>query len=65
MRLFRVHAASNIALAISALVASVTPAQPKAAALKMALVNIKSVYSDTPDAKANQAALDANLKRHF
>jgi len=33
--------------------------------LKMALVNIKSVYSAGPDAKANQAAIEANLKRHL
>jgi predicted amidohydrolase len=31
----------------------------------MALVNIKSLYSDGPDAKANQANLAANVKRHF
>lgn len=33
--------------------------------LKMALVNIKSLYSDGPDAATNQANLQANLKRHF
>jgi predicted amidohydrolase len=32
--------------------------------LKMALVNLKAVYSDTPDPAANQAAIQANLKRH-
>lgn len=33
--------------------------------LKMALVNIKSLYSDSADAKVNKANLDANLKRHL
>ncbi|MBM4069276.1 MAG: carbon-nitrogen hydrolase family protein [Planctomycetes bacterium] len=33
--------------------------------LRMALVNIRSVYSDGPEAKANQASIEANLKRHF
>jgi predicted amidohydrolase len=33
--------------------------------LKMALVNIKSVYSDGPDAESNKANIQANLKRHF
>ena len=32
--------------------------------LKMALVNMKSVYSSGPDAKANEVAIQANLKRH-
>ena len=33
--------------------------------LKMALVNIKSHFSDGPDAPANHANIDANLKRHL
>ena len=33
--------------------------------LKMALVNIKSLYSHYPDAKLNQKNIDANLARHF
>lgn len=33
--------------------------------LKMALVNLRSVYSDTADPAANKAAIDANLKRHL
>jgi len=33
--------------------------------LKMALVNLKSVYSDGPDVEANKAAIQANLKRHL
>jgi predicted amidohydrolase len=37
----------------------------KAGHLNMGLVNIKSLYSDGPDAAANQANLQANLKRHF
>lgn len=32
--------------------------------LKMALVNLRCQHSDGPDATANRAALDANLKRH-
>src|SRR5687767_929495 len=32
--------------------------------LRMALVNIRCVYSDSPDPKANQAALQLNLNRH-
>jgi len=32
--------------------------------LRMALVNLKSVYSDGPDAAANQAAIQQNLRRH-
>lgn len=31
--------------------------------LKMALVNMKSVYSDSPDPEANRANIQANLKR--
>jgi predicted amidohydrolase len=42
------------------------PAQPKdPKQLRMGLVNIRSHYTDGPDAKTNQANLDANLKRHF
>lgn len=33
--------------------------------LKMALVNIKSLYSDGPNAEQNQANIQANLKRHL
>ena len=40
-------------------------ADQNAGHLRMALVNIKSVYSDGPDAKSNQANFEANLKRHF
>jgi predicted amidohydrolase len=32
--------------------------------LKMALVNLKSVYSDTTEAATNKAAIEANLRRH-
>lgn len=45
--------------------ASDVSAQMQGTHLKMALVNIKSVYTDSPDPKANQANLAANLKRHF
>jgi predicted amidohydrolase len=44
--------------------ASRTAADKNAGHLKIALVNIKSVYTDGPDAKANQANLAANLRRH-
>lgn len=33
--------------------------------LRMALVNLRCVYTDTPDAKVNKANLDANLERHL
>jgi len=33
--------------------------------LKMALVNIKCVYSASADAKANEIAIETNLKRHI
>jgi len=33
--------------------------------LKMGLVNIKCIYSDTPDPSANQAAIQTNLDRHL
>lgn len=39
--------------------------EQKAEHLTMALVNIKSLYSDFADAKVNAKNLDANLKRHF
>lgn len=38
---------------------------PNPGHLKMALVNLKSVYSDGPDAANNQANIQANLKRHL
>jgi predicted amidohydrolase len=41
------------------------PADRNPGHLRMALVNIKSVYSDSPDIARNQAALQANLKRHL
>lgn len=33
--------------------------------LKMALVNLKTAYSDSPDPAANKANIQANLKRHL
>jgi predicted amidohydrolase len=47
-------------LLLPCLLAAQTPGQ-----LKMGLVNIKSLYSDGPDAMVNRANIDANLKRHF
>src|SRR4051794_78052 len=41
------------------------PAQDTPPQLKMALVNVKCLYSDTPDAKVNKANIEANLKRHL
>ncbi len=35
------------------------------AGLKMALVNIKSLYSDTPNPETNRANIEANLRRHM
>jgi predicted amidohydrolase len=37
----------------------------KAGHLTMGLVNIRSLYSDGPDAEINKANIQANLKRHF
>jgi len=37
----------------------------KEGGLRMALVNMKSVYSDLADEAARKAALDANLRRHL
>ena len=48
-----------LALATPVLAADKNPGH-----LKMALVNLKSLYSDTPDPAANRAAIQANLKRH-
>src|SRR5262245_34627501 len=39
--------------------------EKKADQLRMALVNIKSLYTDFPDAKTNEKNLQANLDRHF
>ncbi|MCI0455902.1 MAG: carbon-nitrogen hydrolase family protein [Gemmataceae bacterium] len=41
------------------------PAAKKNGHLKMGLVNIKSLYSDGPDAEKNRANIQANLKRHL
>lgn len=40
------------------------PAAGSPGHLKMALVNIKCLYSDGPDGTANKANIEANLKRH-
>jgi predicted amidohydrolase len=53
-----------VALILVALTQSRAEPLGKKGQLKMALVNIKSLYSDFPDAKMNQANLAANLKRH-
>lgn len=54
-----------IAALVSLVLSSPVVAQQPAGHLKMALVNIKSRYSDGPDPKVNEANLQANLKRHF
>jgi predicted amidohydrolase len=41
------------------------PADSKAGHLKMALVNIKCLPSDSADVPTNKANIQANLKRHF
>jgi len=41
------------------------PAKKSDRHLKMALVNLRCLTSDSPDAARNRANLDANLRRHF
>src|SRR5262249_30166598 len=41
------------------------PADKNPGHLKMALINLKSLYSDGADAKVNKANIEANLKRHL
>lgn len=53
-----------VALASLSFVSGQEPLAKNGKELKMALVNIRSVYTDGLDAKANQANLEANLKRH-
>ena len=48
-----------------ALAVPVVAEDPNPGHVKMALVNLKAVYSDTPDPTANKAAIQANLKRHL
>ena len=42
-----------------------TPKQGNPGRLRMALVNLKSLYSDGPSDAANRASVQANLKRHL
>jgi predicted amidohydrolase len=42
-----------------------SPAVPQVGHLKMALVNIKVLYSDGPNAERNLANIQANLQRHL
>jgi predicted amidohydrolase len=53
-----------LAVVIAVCTLCAAPPEKDAKSLKMALVNIKSVYSDTPDAATNKANIAANLKRH-
>ena len=54
-----------IAALLALFLAQVAPNDGNPGHLKMALVNLKSVYSDDADPVANQAAIQANLQRHF
>jgi predicted amidohydrolase len=67
-------AASISSLVIAGIILAQTTTEPGAVAqaaakdahqLKMALVNVKSLYSDGPDAESNKANIQANLKRHI
>src|SRR5438876_11636819 len=60
----RLSIASLLTLTLTTLLVAQPTADRKPGQLRMALVNIKSVYSDGPDAKANRANIDANLARH-
>ena len=53
-----------LVLTVVAIAAAQTPAK-KEGHLRMALVNIRSLFTDGTDAKTKQANLDANLKRHI
>lgn len=67
------RSAGIVVAAIVALLASVgfwnalaaAQGEQKADRLRMALVNIKSLYSDGPDADVNKANIQKNLGRHF
>src|SRR5947209_6154916 len=55
-----------LSLAIAGLAAAQTPpADKNVGHLKVALANLKSLYSDSADADANKANIQANLKRHL
>ncbi|MBV8879537.1 MAG: carbon-nitrogen hydrolase family protein, partial [Planctomycetaceae bacterium] len=52
------------AFLLALLLAQGAPEDKNPGHLRMALVNLKSVYSDGADPAANQAAIQANLQRH-
>jgi predicted amidohydrolase len=56
---------SMLLLLLASLLPQAAPEDPNPGHLKMGLVNLKSVYSDGADPAANQAAIQANLQRHF
>jgi len=66
-----IPAVSIILLAIAGPIGAQTtkeatkPADKNPGHLKMALVNLKSLYSDGADADSNKANIQANLKRHL
>jgi predicted amidohydrolase len=60
--------ASILALAVAGLSGARPAARPAGknpGHLKMALVNLKCLYSDGKDARSNRANIEANLKRHL
>ena len=73
MKIALVSAAAVLSLALAGLVQAQTPeksaptaapADPNPGHLKMALVSMKCLYSDGPDAAGNKANIQANVKRH-
>jgi predicted amidohydrolase len=52
-------------LAWACAAAAAEPAVPPSGQLVVALVSLKSLYTDGPDAASNRASLEANLKRHL
>ena len=64
MKLMTIPAATLLWLATAGLAAA-QPTDKNPGHLKMALVNLKSLYSDGPSAEANRKIIQANLKRHL
>jgi predicted amidohydrolase len=60
-----VAVASLLALTCTAPAAAAEPAVPTAGRLVVALISMKSLYTDGPDAATNRASLEANLKHHL
>ncbi len=67
MKPLSVRVAWLLLFALAGLLGAQQPREPGAGAagrLRMALVNIKCHYSDTPDTERNRANIRANLQRH-